>query len=240
MILVKKINRTVHLQGLTLQRVSVVIPAYNAQRTIKRCLDSVLAQDYPNFEVILVSEFGRGNARNAGIKAASGEIIAMIDADCIAPKNWLTNLTKNLKDINVGNFICQNPNYWTRNPKKGLNGLDTKNFAARAVILKKNLFRNLVYSEDFELYLRLKDKYQINFVEDATVIHDHELNISRLFKLQINRGFWASKFYKMSLFNWLTFPFWLIIQIIVHPADSLYILVTEIGWRAGIIWEKVS
>jgi glycosyltransferase involved in cell wall biosynthesis len=87
-------------------RVSVIIPAFNAEPYITETLDSVLAQTYPHFEVIVsddgstdatrerVAAYGsrvkyvyRQNSggvsapRNAGVRAASGSLLAFIDAD---------------------------------------------------------------------------------------------------------------------------------------------------------------
>ncbi len=84
--------------------VSVVIPAYNAARWISETLDSVLAQDYPDSEVIVVDDGstdgtsavvagypsvrcirkpngGQASARNVGIRNASGQYVAFVDAD---------------------------------------------------------------------------------------------------------------------------------------------------------------
>lgn len=36
--------------------ISVIIPVYNAENTLKRCINSVLKQDYDNFEVILIND----------------------------------------------------------------------------------------------------------------------------------------------------------------------------------------
>lgn len=102
------------------QKVSVIIPVYNGEKTLRQCLDSVLNQTYKDYEVIvidnnstdrtkeIIKEFqsrnekikyifeayrSRGAARNAGILATREDIIAMIDSDCIAPKKWLLRIT---------------------------------------------------------------------------------------------------------------------------------------------------
>jgi len=84
-------------------KISVVIPAYNAERFLPRCLTSVFAQTLPPDEVIVVDDGstdktsevaaalgarvvkqkngGQAAARNAGIHAASNEWIALLDAD---------------------------------------------------------------------------------------------------------------------------------------------------------------
>jgi GT2 family glycosyltransferase len=96
-------------------KVSVVVCAYNAERTMNDCLISLKNLNYPNYEVIVVNDGstdrtleiaqsydfvrlishenkGLSAARNTGIAAATGEIIAFTDSDCMADQDWLTYL----------------------------------------------------------------------------------------------------------------------------------------------------
>jgi GT2 family glycosyltransferase len=94
-------------------KVSIVVASYNAERTLKACLDSLEHLRYPDYEVILVDDgsrdgtpqiafhypkvryfkhdknLGLSAARNTGIAAATGEIVAFMDADCRADEDWL-------------------------------------------------------------------------------------------------------------------------------------------------------
>lgn len=96
----------------TTPKVSVVVASYNGSRTLAACLKSLTTLNYPRYEIILVddgsnddthritSSFpdvryvhqphqGLSVARNTGIAAARGEIIAFTDADCRADEDWL-------------------------------------------------------------------------------------------------------------------------------------------------------
>lgn len=98
--------------------VSVIVPAYNAERTIQKCLDSLLKQDYSGFyEVIvvddgstdttpqLVSQYpgvrvlrqqnaGPAAARNKGAREGRGDIIFFTDADCEVSPSWIKEMTE--------------------------------------------------------------------------------------------------------------------------------------------------
>lgn len=96
--------------------ISVVIPSYNAEATIRACLDGLRAQHEAPFEVILVDSSGDrtaeitqvdypwvrllcleqqtlpGPARNAGARLASRPILAFLDADCVPPPGWTNTI----------------------------------------------------------------------------------------------------------------------------------------------------
>ncbi|MCX7722891.1 MAG: glycosyltransferase [Verrucomicrobiae bacterium] len=101
-------------------RVSVLVASYNSAHTLRACLDSLARLNYPDYEVILVDDgstdgtpdiaraypqikyirhnenLGLGAARNTGIAAATGEIVAFTDADCRADEDWLYQLVGTL------------------------------------------------------------------------------------------------------------------------------------------------
>ncbi len=100
-------------------RVSVVVCAYNEERTLEACLESLRRLRYPDYEVLVVDdgstdatraiaerfpEFGlvsqenRGlsAARNVGIRVTRGEIVAFTDADCEVDPDWLGFLVARL------------------------------------------------------------------------------------------------------------------------------------------------
>jgi len=105
-------------------KVSIVIPAYNEEKYIEKTLAAALAQDYYNFEVIvvdnnstdktaeivrkfpearLVQEKNQGLtwARERGRLEAKGSIIANLDADCIPPKDWVRKSVKYFENKKV-------------------------------------------------------------------------------------------------------------------------------------------
>jgi glycosyltransferase involved in cell wall biosynthesis len=95
-------------------RVSVVVCTFNGARTIRDCCEGLLRLDYPNFEVIVVDDGSRdetaaiaheygfrvittenrglSSARNTGLAAATGEIVAYIDDDAYPDPHWLRYL----------------------------------------------------------------------------------------------------------------------------------------------------
>lgn len=107
--------------------ISVIIPIYNVKEYLKRCLDSVIAQDYENMEVILVDDGslddsgaiadeysvkdkrikvihqkngGLSNARNNGLKIARGEYVTFIDSDDYVAPDYVSYMFNLLKKTN--------------------------------------------------------------------------------------------------------------------------------------------
>lgn len=119
---------------LVLREVSVIISTYSIDRTnyIMSCIESLKRQTLLPKEIILVldpneilidfyksrvpndvkivisEEYGLSKARNAGVRNAEGEVVAFIDDDAVAGKDWLENMVKNYDDprvVGVGGLI---------------------------------------------------------------------------------------------------------------------------------------
>lgn len=106
-------------------RVSVIVPAFNAEATLGACLDSLHRQTLHPFEIIVVDDAstdttswtaaakgaqtlrmlgngGPGLARNAGAAVATGDILAFIDSDCVARPDWLEHMVGTLTREQLG------------------------------------------------------------------------------------------------------------------------------------------
>lgn len=112
--------------------ISIIVPIYNVEKYLKKCLDSILEQTYENLEVILIndgstdtsgeicdnyihkfrnckyirkSNAGLGFARNSGLDEATGEYIVFVDSDDYIPCNSIETLFKNIN--NFKSDICK-------------------------------------------------------------------------------------------------------------------------------------
>lgn len=112
--------------------VSIVIPVYNAEKTLRRCIDSILCQSYNNIEIILVNDGsvdssanicdlytkkykniicinkpnkGVSNSRNVGIEHSQGKFILFVDSDDYICNNYISSLLSLYNKDNI--FVIQ-------------------------------------------------------------------------------------------------------------------------------------
>lgn len=122
-----------------MEKISVILPVFNEEMLIERCIDSILKQTYKNFELIIVNDGstdgtlekikkyndnrikiysqkkqGAGQARNKGLEEATGDFICFVDSDDTINKNFLEIMSKLLKEKQAQIVACS----YSRNTHK--------------------------------------------------------------------------------------------------------------------------
>ena len=194
--------------------VSVIIPTYNRDWVVKEAIDSVLEQDFNDYELIVVDDGSDDNtpailkaygkkiivlhqpnkgvsaARNHGLAAASGRLIAFLDSDDLWLPRKLSAQVKFFKD-HPDAVVNQTQEHWIRdgvrvNPKKKHHKFSGMIFekslalclvSPSAVMIQKSLFgtvgvfdEHLPACEDYDLWLRISCRYPVHLIETALII----------------------------------------------------------------------
>jgi GT2 family glycosyltransferase len=214
-------------------RVSVVVCAYDAAETIDDCLTSLSRLTYPDFEIILVddgsrdatvalarrhdgirvleaSHGGLSAARNVGLGAATGEIVAYTDADVRVDPDWLTYLVQPLLRLDVvgsgGPNVVPPDDPWVAQAVARAPGGPTHvliddrvaehvpgcNMAFRRDALLSIGGFNVVYrraGDDVDVCWRLQaEGHRIGFAPSALVWHHHRGSVKAYWRQQVGYG----------------------------------------------------
>lgn len=181
--------------------ISVIVPVYNTEKFLDKCIESILNQNFTDFEVILVNDgssdssghicdtwaqkdarvkvihkqnAGVSAARNTGISSAEGDYIAFVDSDDTVSPDYLPLLYKNIEghDISIGT-IQQD---FVKDNRSVL--LDVKNKSFTLSAFKKNMrltLKNQYISSPVNKLFR-KDiicNNGLHFEEDMNVGEDY-------------------------------------------------------------------
>jgi glycosyltransferase involved in cell wall biosynthesis len=131
---------------------SIVVPVYNVEKYVKKCLDSIFNQSFKDFEVIVVNDGTKDNsmdivkdydvtvinqknqglseARNNGVKKAKGDYLIFIDSDDYIEEHLLKNINDSLDNnpdvvrFQAKEIIDNNVVEYPETEFKGLNGKD--------------------------------------------------------------------------------------------------------------------
>lgn len=152
--------------------ISVIVPVYNVEKYLNRCVDSIINQTYKNLEIILVDDGspdncgnicdryaekdsrikvihkpngGLSDARNAGISVANGSYITYIDSDDFVTKDYCEFLYNNIKKSKADISICKH--YIMFEDGSKINTGTGKKY----LLNKEETFLKLLYSEDLDV-----------------------------------------------------------------------------------------
>ena len=219
--------------------ISVVIPTYNRSVLLERALDSVLAQALPADEIIVVDDGSADNtvsmlksrypevnlitqdnrgvsaARNAGIKAARHEWIALLDSDDVWHQNKLEIQLQALQH-SPEYLICHSNEIWIRNgfranqmnKHKKAGGLIFQHclplcaispstvMIHRLLLNKVGLFdETLPACEDYDLWLRICSRYPVLYIDEALISKYGGHND------QLSRQYWGMDRFRIQALN---------------------------------------
>lgn len=149
--------------------ISIIVPMYNREKTISKCLDSILNQTYSNFELIIIDDGSTDNsfticeqyvkdddriklihqenqgvssARNKGLDISEGEYIAFIDSDDYVSDDYLEYLYTLIQYDNTKIAICSHQNINLGEPLK------TSFDEGKDIVLStKDFFEKMLYGE---------------------------------------------------------------------------------------------
>lgn len=240
----------------TNSNISVIIPAYNSESTISACLNALKEQTVLPDEIIVVDDGsedqtakvaqglalvighalskGASGARNSGAKIARSGILAFIDSDCIAPKDWLKNISmafSNPQVLAVGGGYSSGVerNFWQRFcfeelafRRRNLHGevktLVGNNFACRkSVFLEVGGFaQEYPVCEDILLSYKISQQGKVLWLKDNGVQHHFKNSLKAYIKHQF---FFAAQSVRFFLKN----PKLLLIK--NHQGKSLHLAV---------------
>jgi len=213
---------------------SIIVPVYNRPKEIDELLESLAKQDFSEaFEVLIIEDgsieksehiiekytsqldlnyhfkenSGAGASRNFGMEQAIGNYFIILDSDVIVPKQYLSEVTKALKEKYTDAFggpdaahdsftsLQKAINYsmtavlttgGIRGKKKGVGKFQPRSFnlglSQKAFKLTKG-FSKLKVGEDIDLTFRLWDaKMETQLIEKAFVYHKRRSSIKQFFK----------------------------------------------------------
>jgi GT2 family glycosyltransferase len=213
-------------------KMSVVVAAYNAAQTLEDCLASLEKLRYPAYDVIVVNDGsqdateeiarrfpfrcistpnqGISAARNVGMQAANGEIVAYLDSDAKADPDWLRYLAVTFMKLDVagvgGSNIIPPEDNWVakcvyRSPggptQVMLNDQYAEHIPGCNMSFRKSALEDIggfdplfrIAADDVDICWRLINAgYQIGFSPSAVVWHHRRPSVKAYWRQQVGYG----------------------------------------------------
>lgn len=211
------------------RKISVVVPVYNGERTIKRCIDSIIKQTYKNIEIVIVNDGsvdntyaicneleknydfikvinkkneGVSQARNTGINHSNGDYIIFVDGDDTVSYNMCELLLTGIEENKKIMTICG-----MRLVDEDFNLIKSLNF--NNILNEKN---NYIYKEDYLLIFKeellnspCNKLFSTKIIKENNLKFDSKLAIGEDLLFVMNYIKYIDKFYVINedLYNYI-------------------------------------
>ena len=187
-------------------KISVIVPIYNAEKNIERCIKSILGQTYSNFELLLIDDGskdksieicnqyskmdnrvsvyhkkneGVSKTRNYGIEKAKGQYLQFIDSDDYIERNMLDNMVKQIEKNDSDLCIC-GFEYSYREPME-----NKKNYASNQLLhieSKEYIKKYMASHIENNILLPVWNKlFKLTIIKDNNIRFNENISLSEDF-----------------------------------------------------------
>lgn len=191
--------------------ISIIIPIYNAERYLHKCIDSILAQTFTEFELLLINDGstdksgeicneyisrdlrlkvfhkrngGVSSARNLGLDNALGKWVTFVDSDDFVKSDWLDIYIHSIEK--EAQLLVQGFNYNTKNKKNYFVTIEEECYLESVGMALRKLYDKkmvgYIWNKLFEN--RIIQKYNIRFNEIYKIREDEDFVLSYLIEIQ--------------------------------------------------------
>ena len=166
-------------------KVSIIVPVYNTGKYLRKCLDSLVKQDFSDYEIIVVNDGSRDNsaeiiaeyvskydnvkgflkengglssARNYGIKKASGKYITFVDSDDYVEVNFLKELYEAITSDDSDIAVCEfSYVYENGNSQRSYSNLNYTSDSLKKYLLTPPMAPIRMFKKELFNYLKFKE-----------------------------------------------------------------------------------
>ena len=204
-----------------MKKVSIIVPVYNAQNSIGRCIESILNQDYENIELIAVNDGSKDNSgkildeyaakdsrmivihktnsgvsdtRNIAIARASGTYLQFLDADDYIPVDSTKSMVRALEENNVDLVVSD----FYRVVK---DNLSLKGSIVNDKILTRNEYASLMAESPSDYYYGVlwNKLYKASIIKDNAMVMDKDLSFCEDFIFNLEYLMHCSSIYPLQV-----------------------------------------
>lgn len=211
-------------------KISVIVPVYNVERYLKACVNSILAQTFRDFELILVNDGstdlsggicdsyakaddrvrvlhkqneGVSQARNDGIQQATGEYLAFSDSDDTVEPDWLETLYQKAEQTNADLAVC---NFYTVSAfgKEARRHAFAEGEVLEGETLKLRLYQAIATCNDVGLFTLCNKLFRTEIIRSSGLSFQKGMSFGEdmLFLLDVYRQVGCVAFSEKPLYNY--------------------------------------